>query len=92
LRSKTASTAKLRIRFGNAKLVFDDPHALSYQDREVDGEQRWPTMGIIVRSVVVLVVHTYREEKGEAVVRIISARKATSREKRAYEKGPWPPG
>jgi hypothetical protein len=73
-------------------MVFDDPHALSYQDREVDDEERWQTMGVIARSVVVLVAHTYREEKGEAVVRIISARKATSSEKRSYEEGKWPPG
>jgi uncharacterized DUF497 family protein len=84
--------AKHRISFDNAKLVFDDPHGLSYQDREVDGDERWQTMGVIARSVVVLVAHTYREEKGEAIVRVISARKATSSEKRAYEKGQWPPG
>lgn len=84
--------AKHGIGFENAKLVFDDPHALSYQDREVDGEERWQTMGVIGRSVVVLVAHTYREKEGEAVVRMISVRKATSSEKRAYEEGQWPPG
>ena len=35
--------------------------------------------------VVVLVAHTYREENGEEVVRLISARKATPLERRAYE-------
>jgi uncharacterized DUF497 family protein len=84
--------AKHGVSLESARLVFDDPHALSYQDREVDGEERWQTMGVIGRSVVVLVAHTYREEKGEAVVRLISARKATSSEKRAYEEGQWPPG
>jgi uncharacterized DUF497 family protein len=84
--------AKHRISFENAKLVFDDPHALSYQDREVDREERWQTLGVPERSVLVLVAHTYREENGEAIVRIVSARKATLSERRAYEEGQWPPG
>ena len=36
--------------------------------------------------VVVLVAHTYREENGEEVIRLILARKATPLERRAYEK------
>jgi uncharacterized DUF497 family protein len=36
---------------------------------------------------VVLVAHTYWEEDGEDVIRIISARKATTPERRAYEEG-----
>jgi uncharacterized DUF497 family protein len=84
--------AKHGFSFENAKLVFDDPHALSYQDREVDGEERWQTLGVLARSVLVLVAHTYREENGEAAVRIISARKASLSERRAYEKGQWPLG
>jgi len=35
--------------------------------------------------VVLLVAHTYGEEKGEEVIRIISARKATPRERMFYE-------
>jgi uncharacterized DUF497 family protein len=35
--------------------------------------------------VVVLVAHAYREEYGEEVIRLISARKATPLERRAYE-------
>lgn len=41
----------------------------------------------LIDSVVVLVVHTWPEPngEGEAVGRIISARKATSHERRVYE-------
>jgi uncharacterized protein len=42
--------------------------------------------------VVVLVVHTWPEEDpdtGEQVGRIISARKATARERKAYEEDEW---
>lgn len=79
------------ISFEAAALVFDDPHALNYQDREIEGEERWQTMGVIGGSVTILVAHTYRQEDGEEVIRMISARKATSSERRAYEEGRWPP-
>jgi len=77
--------AKHCISFETAKLVFEDPHALSIQDRAVEDEERWQTLGMIGGLVVVLVAHTYREENGEEVIRLISARKATPLERRAYE-------
>jgi hypothetical protein len=83
---------KHKISFANAKVVFNDPHALSYQEREVGSEERWQTLGVIGGSITVLVAHTYREEDGEEVIRIVSARKATPSERRAYEEGKWPPG
>ncbi len=77
--------AKHRISFETAKLVFEDPRALSIQDRTVDDEERWQTLGLIGGVVVVLVAHTHREENGEEVIRLVSARKATPMERRAYE-------
>jgi len=77
--------AKHKISFETARLVFEDPFHVSRLDRDVEGEERWQTMGLIGSVVVVLVAHTYREEGDEAVIRIISARKATSRERRYYE-------
>jgi len=77
--------AKHKISFETARLVFEDPFHVSRLDRDVEGEERWQTMGLIGSVVVVLVAHTYREEGDEAVIRIISARKATSHEKRYYE-------
>lgn len=83
---------KHKISFETARLVFDDPHALSYREREMDGEGRWQTLGRIGGSITVLVAHTYWEEDGEEVIRIISAPNATLSERRAYEEGEWPPG
>ena len=57
--------------------VFDDPNALTAFDRDVEGEQRWHTTGLVVGLLLLLVVSTEREIKGETVIRIISARKAT---------------
>ena len=45
---------------------------------------------MIIGVVIVLVVHTWSEDDlgtGEEVGRIISARKATKHERRAYEEG-----
>jgi len=77
--------AKHRFSFETAKLVFEDPRALSVQDRAVEDEERWQTLGLIGGVVVVLVAHTYREENGEEVIRLVSARKATPMERRAHE-------
>ncbi len=42
-----ANLAKHKISFETAKSVFDDPFALSIQDRFVDDEERWQTSGMI---------------------------------------------
>jgi uncharacterized DUF497 family protein len=79
--------AKHKVSFETARLVFEDPQALSVPERIVGSEERWQTLGTIGGAVVLLVAHTYREEGGEEAIRIISARKATPRERKAYEKG-----
>jgi hypothetical protein len=83
---------KHKISFELAKMVFDDPHALSEREREVDSEERWQAVGLVAGSVTVIVAYTCREEDGEEVVRIVSARKASRSERRAYEEGHWPLG
>jgi uncharacterized protein len=59
-------------------------------ERVVDGEERWQTIGCLENgTLVILVVHTLAGKDVEVVVRLISARKATPRERRLYEKGDW---
>jgi uncharacterized protein len=53
-------------------------------DRIEDGEDRWPALGRFAGVVLLLVVHTYPGEDDDAV-RVISARKATKNERRAYQ-------
>jgi uncharacterized DUF497 family protein len=79
--------AKHKLSFEAAQFVFDDPSALSTRDRVVDGEERWQTIGRAAGISVLLVVHANREEQGEDVIRIITARKATPRERKPYEEG-----
>lgn len=76
--------AKHRVSFESARLVFDDPLALSIQDRVFEGEERWQTVGLVGGSVILLVAHTYIDEGDEEVIRLISARKATAGERKAY--------
>lgn len=61
-----------------------DPLALSRMDPHPDGD-RWQTVGSAVGVVVLFVVHTQPPPEGTG--RIISVRKATPHERRAYEEG-----
>lgn len=78
---------KHRVLFATAMRVFDDPRVLLDQDREVDGEERWSAIGMVSGALVLAVAHTVRDEEGEEIVRIISARTATKWERRVYEDG-----
>ena len=64
---------------------FDDPLHVSTQDREVDGESRWQTIGMANDLHILLVAHTV-DEAGD-MVRIFSARKATRMERSIYAQG-----
>ena len=75
---------KHKVSFETAALVFNDPHAVSVQDRLVEGEDRWQTLGLIAGVVVLLVAHSIEFEGDEEIIRIISARKATPREREIY--------
>ena len=82
-----ANKCKHHLSFETAALVFQDPLAASRRDPEPD-EERWQTVGTIgwIGHVVVFVVHTAPEgPPGAEVGRIISARKATAHERKAYE-------
>jgi uncharacterized DUF497 family protein len=76
------------VSLDTASLVFEDRLAASRLDPTTE-EERWQTVGT-VGNVVLFVVHTEPQPDratGELTGRIISARKATSRERRAYEEG-----
>ncbi len=82
-----SNRGKHGVSFETAQLVFDDSHHLSIQDRDVDGEERWQTLGLVGGKLLLLVAHTWRDSDREEKVRIISARKATPRERQRYEQG-----
>jgi uncharacterized DUF497 family protein len=69
---------------GIAEVALGDPLALSQPDPHPDGD-RWTTL-CLISGIVLFVVHTWPEEP-EATGRIISVRKATRHERKAYEDG-----
>lgn len=75
------------ISFEIAALVFDDPLRIEQQERFVDNEERWQTIGMIHGVLLVLVAHTIRLEDNTEIIRLISARDATKAEIRKYEYG-----
>jgi uncharacterized protein len=84
-RKNRINKRKHRISFETAIAVFDDPFQVSRQDREVETEERWQTIGVVRGIRVLLVAHTVQE--GDAMIRILSARKATPQERRIYAQG-----
>jgi uncharacterized DUF497 family protein len=83
-----ANQSKHGISFEEASRVFLDPLYVSVKEREEDGEQRWQTFGIVNGVMLLMVAHTVREVRGQEnidVVRIITARRAESQERRRYE-------
>jgi uncharacterized protein len=84
-RKNRVNQQKHGVSFETAILVFDDPYHLTRQDREVEGEPRWQTIGIVNGIHVLLVAHTVDEDQER--VRILSARKATRNERSIYAQG-----
>jgi uncharacterized DUF497 family protein len=72
------------ISFDTATRVFLDPLHISRQDRIVEGEERWQTIGMVNGVLLILVAHTVVDEE-EEVVRIISASRVTRQEQIEYE-------
>lgn len=87
LEKALANLAKHGVEFQDAAEVFSDPLARSIQDRHEAGEERWQTLGLVGGLVLLVVAHTWGEDEDGEVVRIISARRATRRERREYERG-----
>jgi uncharacterized DUF497 family protein len=73
---------KHRISFQEAATVFGDSLAVTYPDPDHSlSEQRFITVGMSSAGQVLIVAHVDRGEN----IRIISARKATQRERKQYE-------
>lgn len=76
-----ASIRKHGLDFGDAYKVFECPLLVNLDDREDYGEERWAGIGLMDTRVVVIVF----TEPEEDTIRVISFRKATSKERKRYE-------
>lgn len=79
----SANFRKHGVGFEEAKSVFRDERAKLIDDPDHSGEEeRFILLGLSSAPRLLVVCHCYRSEEG--VIRIISARKATSRESKFY--------
>ena len=69
------------IDFADAVGIFEDEWALTNEDTDISGEQRFITIGTDFLGRILVVVYSYREED----IRLISARTATKTEREEYE-------
>ena len=82
--TKSAVNAKKHgISFEEAKSVFSDENAKLIADPDhSDDENRFILLGISIRLRTLVVCHCYRGD--DNIIRIISARKATTSERKIY--------
>jgi uncharacterized protein len=78
-----ANVKKHGVSLAEGDGVLSDPLAVTIEDDSAEGEQRFVTMGANTFGSLLVVVWTPRDDN----VRIISVRKPTRKERRAYEEG-----
>jgi len=79
-----SNLAKHRVSFEEAATVFFDYRAVTIFDPDhSEEEDRFITVGMSSHARILTVAHADREER----IRIISARRATRRERSNYEEG-----
>jgi uncharacterized protein len=69
------------VSFADAEAVFYDPLAIHMEDPFSEGEVRYIGVGMGNTGRILVVVYTYRGDE----IRLISVRRATSREVADYE-------
>jgi uncharacterized protein len=75
-----ANLRKHRVSFAHAEQALRDDMAVTVEDPDAAGEQRFVTLGMDALGRVLVVVHTPRGER----TRLISARKASRGESEQY--------
>ena len=78
-----ANLAAHGVRFAEAVTVLEDDFALTREDPESQGEQRFVTLGMSSCGNLLVVVYTYREPD---IIRLISAWRANRQQRVRYEK------
>jgi len=75
-----ANLKRHKVRFADAALSLEDPHALVTADPDASGEERFICLGADPEGRLLVTVFTHRGKN----VRIISSRRASSAERRSY--------
>jgi uncharacterized DUF497 family protein len=75
------------VSFDEARTVFDDSLFLAFADPDhSEGEERYLMIGQSAQGSLLVVAYTERRK----VIRLISAREATRRERKTYEEESYP--
>lgn len=83
-RKDAANRRKHGVGFREATTVFGDPLATTFPDMDHSlSEHRFLTVGASASKRILVIAHTEKQE----IIRIISARPVTPRERRFYEEG-----
>ena len=72
---------KHKVSFADAEGVLEDPLAITVADPDAEDERRFVTIGLGSAGELLVVIWTERNEE----YRLISARRATRKERRQYE-------
>ncbi len=82
--AKAAANLKAHgVRFAEAATVLTDDYALTREDPDSLGEQRFVTLGMTATGALLVLVYTHREPD---TYRIISSWKANKPQRAQYEK------
>ena len=80
--AKAASNAKKHgVRFSEAIVALQDEFAATISDPDSEGEERFVSLGVDDRGRVLVTIFVQRED----IIRIISSRQASKREREVYE-------
>ena len=82
-RKASANLRKHGVSFDEASTAFADPLSITVPDPDhSDDETRFLLVGQSLRQRILVVIHA---ERSESVIRLVSARLASRRERRIYE-------
>jgi uncharacterized DUF497 family protein len=71
------------VSFEEGATIFNDPKIATVFDPDhTEDEDRYISIGTSIQGSLLVIIHTEREER----IRLISCRKATNAERKAYEK------
>ncbi len=76
-----ANFRKHGVSFADAEGVFQDPLAVTQEDPDAEGERRFIAVGLGSAAELLVVVYAMHDDE----VRLISARRATRKERKTYE-------
>ncbi len=84
LRKAAANLREHGVSFAEAATVLADDYALTREDQDSIGEQRFVSLGVSATGALLVVVYTHREPD---IYRLISSWKANKPQRKQYEKG-----